>query len=195
MRASLWDKLSITKQQSDLILYFAPKLTMLPLPIQRFDDPFFHFGKAIIQTTRDIVSGYMFDLASYLAMGGTGVVALERTIDYIGTEIPTILHGAFDSVDYLGSTDELALGMDALTIQHLEDIPLFHSKMAFSGIARTEQDIQIVEGGFWNTQDQVMVIVNHDVSIKLRVVGNEVVYANRLDNFADVIRTTLEGLK
>jgi hypothetical protein len=177
------------------MLFFAPKLTMLPLPIQRFDDPFFHFGKAIVQSTRDIVCGYMFDLASYLAMGGTGVVALERTIDYIGTDIPTILHGTFDNVDYLGSADELALGIDALTIQRVEDIPLFHNKLSFSGIAKTEQDLQIVEGGFWNTQTQVMVIVNHNESMKLRVVGDEVIYANRLDNFAEAIRTTLEGLK
>lgn len=93
-----------------------PHVLRLPLAIQRYDDPFLPYGKAVIAATRDIVGGYVFDLASYLALGGAGAVALERTVDYVGGDVPTILHGAFSSADYAVLCDALSFGVDYITV-------------------------------------------------------------------------------
>jgi hypothetical protein len=98
------------------ILRLNPHVLRLPLAIQRYDDPFLPYGKAIVGATRDIVGAYMFDLASYLALGGAGAVALERTVDYVGGDIVTILHGAFSAPEYVVLCDVLSFGVDYITV-------------------------------------------------------------------------------
>jgi hypothetical protein len=103
------------RSQSWHALMLRPILAKLPLPMQRYDEPFLPFGKAIIDATRDLVVAYIFDLAAYLALGAAGAIALERTIAYVNAsgETATILHGAFVSSDYVGAA--VAFGVDAVT--------------------------------------------------------------------------------
>ena len=98
-------------RDSDLALMLSPRLAQMPLPMQRYDDPFLPFGKAIIDATRDLVCAYVFDLAAYLALGAAGAVALERTIAYAGTDdaTVTILHAPFVGAAYVDAADRLRM--------------------------------------------------------------------------------------
>src|SRR5262245_27291563 len=86
-------------RRSNIILHIAPRMAKLPLPIQRYDDPFLPFGREIIRATSDLVCGYMFDLAAYLAHGAAGIIALERTIPYTELDAIRIFHAPFASAD------------------------------------------------------------------------------------------------
>lgn len=104
------------QNQSRLALGIAPRLAKMPLPIARYDDPFLPFGRAIIEVTSDLVCAYVFDLASYLALGAAGARALERTIPLVPRHIPTILHGPFVTADYAQAAFENAFSADAVTL-------------------------------------------------------------------------------
>lgn len=100
------------------ILRLKPQLTRMPLPIQRFDDPFLPFGKAVINATRDHVAGYLFSFPAYLAIGAAGIVALERTIAYVqgeGRQI-VILDLPAATPDYAAACSDQALNADGLTV-------------------------------------------------------------------------------
>src|SRR5512140_1136609 len=86
-----------TRNHSALVIGLAPALNRLPYPIQRYDEPLLPFGKAIIETTADLVCGYVFHLSAYLALGAAGAVALERSIAYTPGHVIRILHGPFAS--------------------------------------------------------------------------------------------------
>jgi hypothetical protein len=98
-----------------LAVLLAPVVSLLPLAIQRYDDPFLPFGKAVVQATRDIAQIYAFDLAAYLALGGAGAVALERTIRFVDENNLTIIHGPFNRQAFSGLTDIMSFGADAVT--------------------------------------------------------------------------------
>ncbi len=64
------------------------------LPIQAthlWDEPVLPFNKAIIDATADIACAYKPNLGFYLQWGAAGIIALERTIQYIPKEIPIII--------------------------------------------------------------------------------------------------------
>ena len=71
-------KLTLAQRRTGgtLALMLRPRLNQLPLAVQRYDDPFLPFGKAIIAQTADIVSAYLFDLAAYLALGAAGLISM-----------------------------------------------------------------------------------------------------------------------
>jgi len=100
------------------LIWLRPRLFEMPLPIQRYDDPFLPFSKALIMETRDRVAGYMFDFAAYLALGGAGTVALERAIAYVvgGSDTAAILHGPFSTAAYALAMGETAFAVDGVTI-------------------------------------------------------------------------------
>ena len=50
----------------------------------------FAFNKEIIDATRDLVCAYKANLAFYEALGMRGLIALEKTMDYVPRGIPTI---------------------------------------------------------------------------------------------------------
>jgi hypothetical protein len=104
------------KNASRLWVGLAPRLTLLPEPMWRFDDPFFPFSKAIINATADLVCGYVFHLGAFLAQAGAGAVALERSLRYVPQSLPIILHGAFATPDYLLSAYEDGFNSDAVTL-------------------------------------------------------------------------------
>lgn len=101
---------------SRLALGLAPQLSRMPAPLARYDDPFLPFGKAILAATADKVCAVVFDLASYLALGAAGAVALERTIPHVPDHIPTILHAPFSTPDFARAAFEEAFDVDAVTL-------------------------------------------------------------------------------
>jgi hypothetical protein len=105
-----------TTHQSKLVIGLAPRLEKMPAPIARYDDPFLPFGRAVIEATADLACGYALDLASYLALGAAGAIALERTIPVIPREIPVILHGAFATPDYAKAAFDSPFAVDAVTL-------------------------------------------------------------------------------
>jgi hypothetical protein len=112
------DKLAQAQQRSgsDWALWVSPKVEHLPLAIQRFDDPYLPYMRAIYQATKDLMCAYILDFGAYLALGAAGAVALERCIDLIGLEHVAIVDGAFASARYVGLWDELAYGCDGVTL-------------------------------------------------------------------------------
>jgi hypothetical protein len=110
--------------KSTLAVGLAPSLKTLPLAMQSHDDPFLPFGKSVIEATHELVCAYVFHLASYLALGAAGAVALERTIAFVPSNVLKILHGPFGSPDYAPAALEGAFNVDAVTLAPTTDAAL-----------------------------------------------------------------------
>jgi orotidine-5'-phosphate decarboxylase len=110
------DLVAAAQARSTLAIGLAPSIKTLPLVMQRFDEPFLPFGKAVIDATADLTCAYVFHLAAYLALGAAGAVALERTIAYVPANVVKILHGPFASTDYVQAASEEAFGVQAVTL-------------------------------------------------------------------------------
>ncbi len=158
-------------------LLLNPRAAQLPLPMARFDDPFLPFGKAIINATRDLVCAYVFDLAAYLALGGAGAVALERTIAYVGDAAVTILHGPFTGTGYVEAA--LAFGVDAVTLEDEIDIDTYRAAGLGAFVVGSR-----IEG----------VIVPIGSTLQIRLADEHLIEAGRGDDFAEQVRTALQRL-
>jgi hypothetical protein len=110
---------------SSKAIWLQPSLDRIPLPIQRFDEPFLPLSKAIIKATQDKVAIYIFDFASYLSIGAAGAVALERAIAYANYNAITILHGPFSGNHYGILGDEISFNVKALTVTSHEDLDYY----------------------------------------------------------------------
>jgi hypothetical protein len=187
----IFAKFKRSYKRSNLMLLLAPKLPALPLPIQRYDDPFLPFGKAIINASRDLVGGYVFDLASYLALGGAGAVALERTIDYINDEVPTILHGAFATPYFAPLADKIAFGVDIVTIANQDLLPAYQQTATFGAIVMGKTE-HLITGGWW--QESELHLVNHADRLTWRVLPDEFACGGYGHDFVEVLRQQLEEL-
>ena len=104
------------RNRSTLAIGLAPALNKLPYEIQRYDDPFLPYSKAVIDATADLGCAYVFHLGASLALGAAGAVALERTIAYVPTGLIKILHGPFANTEYVRAAFEEGFGADAVTI-------------------------------------------------------------------------------
>lgn len=116
------DRLEAAQQRnnSTLAIGIAPDLKKLPYEIQRYDDPFLPFGKAIIDSTADLVCAYVFHLGPYLALGAAGAKALERTIAYAPDHLFKIIHGPFVSKELISGVFD-GFGCDAVTADGFRD--------------------------------------------------------------------------
>lgn len=187
------------ERNTNIVLMFNPRIDLLPLPITRFDDPFFPFGKQVIDATQSMVCAYMFDLASYMALGAAGIIALERTIGYIAHRTPTILHAPFTGTGYSAAMDRTAFDVDAMTITDAADLnfyiknPPHGAFVTQSGAVDTEAHPK--QGGiFWQDADAMTLMVGGKIQ-QLQVTTNEVLFAGKLDNFTDEIRMALEAMR
>lgn len=183
MNSKFHKKLASTS--SNIILHMNPIFELLPLPITRYDDPFLPFGKAIISATGDIVAGYFFDFASYLAMGGAGAVALERSIAYVPDNCVSILHGAFTGTGYSAMASPIAFNLDAITIATEADLSYYtHNSphMAFL-VSHAEKTVP-EQGGLYCANTATLHIGDRQLSLTT----NDILYAGKLDDFAEKVR-------
>jgi uridine monophosphate synthetase len=68
-----------------------PQPERIPEPFRGAPDPIFAFNRHIVDQTRDLVCAYKPNYAFYEALGIAGLMALRRTVDYIGDDAPVIL--------------------------------------------------------------------------------------------------------
>ena len=78
----------IFKKKSFLCVGLDTDLSKIPSHILKEDDPIFAFNKAIIDATADICVAYKPNLAFYEAFGVKGLMAFEKTVNYLKEEYP-----------------------------------------------------------------------------------------------------------
>lgn len=98
------------------MVYVSPSVDKLPLAIQRHDDPFLPYIRAIQAAIGDLICGYVFDFGAYLALGGAGAVALERSINHVRETHFVIVDAALASARYANFWDDTAYRCDGVTI-------------------------------------------------------------------------------
>lgn len=182
----------LANTSSNIILHINPIFELLPLPITRYDDPFLPFGKAIISATQDSVAGYFFDFASYLAMGGAGAVALERSIAYVPDNCVTILHGAFTGTAYAPMASPTAFNLDAITVATETDLSFYTENSPYMAFLMSHTEKEIPEqGGIYRTDTATL----HTGDKQLSLTTNDILYAGKLDDFAEKIREGVLALQ
>jgi hypothetical protein len=186
------------KRGTTLALLLRPRVAQLPLPIQKYDDPFLPFGKAIISATQPHVCAYVFDLAAYLALGAAGAVALERTIAYARAnhDTLTILHGPFASPDYADAAGSGGFGVDAVTVTSDELLEAYTSQGLSAFAVRAGQSPIIIPmpgdaGVFWPEAGLFTLLSPSDHHLQMRLAGERVLYAGRGDDFAERVGQAL----
>jgi hypothetical protein len=150
----------------------------MPLPMQRYDDPFLPFSKSIINATRNLLCGYLFDFAAYLALGAAGAVALERSIAYVGDESVTILHALFSSSDYAKASS--AFNIDAVTITN-----------AASADKYLEENIGVFMLDAGNNALKNLTLTSDE--IELRILCDNILYVGHGEDFAEQVRAAVEA--
>lgn len=80
----------IKKKQSYLCVGLDTDLEKIPKHLLKNEDPVFEFNKQIIDATKDFCVAYKPNIAFYEALGASGWSSLQKTIDYIPTDIFTI---------------------------------------------------------------------------------------------------------
>lgn len=188
------------QNESDVALFLNPMLAQLPLPIQRYDDPFFPFGKALINRTQDIVCAYVFDLASYLALGAAGAVALERTIRYVDPAMPTILHGPFTGKGYGAMADKTGFGVDAITITDTQDLDTYLDHPPYAAFVLSNREVDLTSaaergGYYWHLSRMFTLRGQAQPLLTVQLTTDDVLYAGRGDDFAQQVRGAIDGLR
>jgi hypothetical protein len=187
------------KNKSNICLLIAPRLEKMPLLIQKYDDPFLPFGKTVIDATNDVVCAYMFDLAAYLALGAAGAISLERTVDYVGSDVVTILHGPFSTPDYVKMMDETAFGVDAVTLsdnQYLEEYLHRPDRCAFMMNYRTVSYLDAPENGgiYWVADRLFTLSGSRRQTLQVRLAGESVLYVDRTADFEQLLREEVQKM-
>lgn len=180
------------EKQSNLMLLLRPQMAKLPLPIQRYDDPYLPFSRALIETAQPLVCGIIFDMAAFLALGAAGAVAMERAIAFAGSrDLLTVLHAPFATRDYAAATSALAFAPDGVTVTDAALIPAY--------VLRHQSGVWVMESGTGGVDHSVFDVSLSRVSVAmldhapliLRVVGDEGVYAGSGDDFAEQMHAAL----
>lgn len=79
---------NIKKKQSFLCVGLDTDIKKIPRHLLNEEDPIFAFNKAIIDATAPYCVSYKPNAAFYESLGVKGIIALERTIEYIRTNYP-----------------------------------------------------------------------------------------------------------
>ena len=82
--------IEIKKKKSFLCVGLDTDLDKIPTHLLKEEDPIFEFNKQIIDATKDICVAYKPNIAFYEALGPKGWKSLQKTIDYIPSDIFTI---------------------------------------------------------------------------------------------------------
>ncbi|MDZ4670492.1 MAG: hypothetical protein SH821_06455 [Phototrophicales bacterium] len=182
----------IQTNQTHVVLRISPHLMQMPTPVKAYDDPFLPFGKAVINATRDVVAGYIFDFPAYLAIGAAGAVALERTIGYVDRTLITIIDGQFSGAGYVHLADEGTFNADALILaddNHLSAYTARPDRSAFVTYDHTPHSAP-TGGIFWRMTDELTI-----GDKRLKIVGDDVVYADGTAHFGDSLHEALLGMR
>lgn len=179
------DKIS---DQPALILKLNPIIEKLPLPILRYDDPFLPFSKAVIQATHDLVCGYLFDFPAYLALGGAGAVALERSINYVPQHQLRILHGTFTGAGYSPMAGQAAFAVDAITVATQQDQHMYTQNPPHAAILVTKTAEMSAPMTFSPSHNQLR-IESHSI----QVTDDDLLYHTQQDTFIESIREQLQA--
>lgn len=185
-----WDKFyrSTHNIHKTYAIWLKPSLSRLPLPIQRYDEPFFPLSKSIIQATQPYVGMYIFDLASYLAIGAAGIVALERAITYAKQDGITILHGSFTGKAYSILADEGSLTVDGLTVTSLNDLAYYTSHPPYGAFlfANDDDKPNINRGGIL-TESSLTLYHPDEQPIDMKVITSDSLLTDLTDTYAESI--------
>jgi hypothetical protein len=129
------------------MIEIAPRVPELPALIQKYDDPFLPYCRAVIQTTSDYVAGYIFDLAAFLALGAAGAVALERAVAIVAAspDILSVVHGPFARPEYAVFAGDRALRADAASVTSADVAAAFSAE----GVAGLVSQRGAFNGGDW----------------------------------------------
>ncbi|PWJ44010.1 orotidine-5'-phosphate decarboxylase [Sediminitomix flava] len=87
-KAALFEQ--IQKKKSFLCVGLDTDPSKIPAHLLDTEDPIFEFNKAIIDATKDYCVAYKPNIAFYEALGVKGWESLQKTLDYIPSEIFTI---------------------------------------------------------------------------------------------------------
>jgi hypothetical protein len=183
------------RERGDIALYLNPRPFLLPHPIQRYDDPYLPFGKAVIQATRPYVCAYVFDFAAYLGMGAAGAVALERTVAYAAQDSVTILHGPFTGTGYSAAMDSTGFGVDALTLTRDSDMAHYLDNPPYAAFVMGEGNPPATGGLYDQERRHLALRDKNGAHLTLRVTDDSVLYAGGQDDFADKIVAALHAMK
>lgn len=188
----------IQTNHTHVMLRIHPILMQMPAPVKAYDDPFLPFAKLIITATRDVVCGYVFDFPAYLAIGAAGIVALERTIAYVDSRLITVIDGQFSGADYVHLTDEGTFNADAVILaddKHLSAYLTRADKTAFVTNNHLPTPDNPPSGGiFWRGVHE-LTIAGTNRLIRLKMVGDELIYADGTAHFADTLHKELAKLQ
>tara|TARA_B110000444_G_scaffold107869_2_gene101923 strand:+ start:547 stop:1365 length:819 start_codon:yes stop_codon:yes gene_type:complete len=80
----------IKEKKSFLCVGLDPDLSRIPVHLLELEDPIFEFNKQIIDATKDLCVAYKPNIAFYEALGVSGMMSLEKTLNYIPDSIFTI---------------------------------------------------------------------------------------------------------
>ncbi len=113
----------IRKKKSFLCIGLDVDLDKIPEFLLGEDDPIFSFNKAIIDATHQYAVAYKPNIAFYEAYGLEGWQALEKTIDYLNAEYPSIFTIADAKRGDIGNTSTMYartflenMDFDAITV-------------------------------------------------------------------------------
>ena len=111
---------TIFQKKSFLCVGLDSELSKIPQHLLQHDDPVFEFNRQIIDATRDLCVAYKPNLAFYEALGPSGWVTLQRTVQYIGHQHFTIADAKRGDI---GNTSRMyaeaffqQLGFDSVTV-------------------------------------------------------------------------------
>lgn len=114
---------NIRRKKSFLCIGLDTDVRKIPQFLLGEDDPIFAFNKRIIDATAHLCVGYKPNLAFYESMGSFGILAFEKTIEYLRQQYPDQFIIADAKRGDIGNTSDMYarsffehLKVDALTV-------------------------------------------------------------------------------
>lgn len=114
---------NIQRKQSFLCVGLDTDIKKIPQHLLQEEDPIFTFNKAIIDATVDYCVAYKPNLAFYESLGVQGLMAFEKTVDYLKKNYPDQFIIADAKRGDIGNTSEMYarsffdyMNVDAVTV-------------------------------------------------------------------------------
>lgn len=114
---------NIQRKQSFLCVGLDTDIKKIPQHLLQEEDPIFTFNKAIIDATADYCVAYKPNLAFYESLGVQGLMAFEKTVDYLKKNYPDQFIIADAKRGDIGNTSEMYarsffdyMNVDAVTV-------------------------------------------------------------------------------